>query len=114
MYASPDPQAPSNRGQPRGFITDVVLSAVEPGVNNSVLVLINAVFVLLLVTLTLILVLLTGFNVHVIIMCLLSVGVLIGVNWYNKCASSNQLIKLFYEELAYAEKDLYILEVSCS
>ena len=85
MYASPGQQTPSRPGQARGFITDVVLSAIEPGVNNSVLVLINAIFVLLVVTLTLILVLLTGFNIHVIIMCLLAVGVLIGVNWYNQC-----------------------------
>ena len=85
MYALADQQTLSHRGQARGFVTDVVLSAVEPGVNNSVLVLINAVFVLLVVTLTLILVFLTGFNIHVIIMCLLSVGVLIGVNWYELC-----------------------------
>ena len=91
MYDSPDLQTQSHRGQPRGFITDVVLSAVEPGVNSSVLVLINAVFVLLLVTLTLILVFLTGFNIHVIIMCLLSVGVLIGVNWYNQCVWRYQI-----------------------
>ena len=82
MSASPDQQKTLSHGGPaRGFIADVVLSAVEPGVNGSVLVLVNAVFVLLLVTLTLILVFLTGFNVHVIVMCLLSLGVLIGVNW---------------------------------
>lgn len=84
MSASPyqETQGQSRHGQARGFITDVALSVVEPGVNSSVLVFINAVFVLLLITLILILVFLTGFNMHVIIMCLLAVGVLIGINWY--------------------------------
>ena len=91
MYAPADQQTLSNQGHARGFVADVVLSVVEPGVNNSVLVLVNAVFVLLVVTLTLILVFLTGFNIHVIIMCLLSVGVLIGVNWYERCVQYYQI-----------------------
>ena len=65
----------------RGFLADVVLNAVEPGVNRSVLVLLNVVFVLLLVTLVTIMVFIVGMNVHVIIMCILAAGVMIGLNW---------------------------------
>ena len=71
----------TDRNANRGFLADVVLNAIEPGVNRSVLVLVNVVFVVLLVTLVTIMVFLVGLNVHVIIMCTLAAGVLIGLNW---------------------------------
>lgn len=65
----------------RGFVADVVLNAVEPGVNQSVLICFNLVCVVLLATLVTIMVFLVGLNVHVIIMSTLACGVLVGVNW---------------------------------
>lgn len=65
----------------RGFLADLVLNAIEPGVNRSVLVFINVVFGLLLATLVATMVLLVGLNVHVIIMSLLAAGLLVGLNW---------------------------------
>ena len=62
----------------RGFITDVVLNAVEPGVNISVLIFINAAFVLLLVTVAV--VLLLDFSVLLLSMGVLAAGLMVGVN----------------------------------
>ena len=66
--------------EPRGFFQDVVLNAVEPGFNTSVLLVLYGSFVLLLCTL-LAVTLLTGLNVHVIVLGVLTLGLLIAFNW---------------------------------
>lgn len=63
----------------RGFLFDIVLNAVEPGVNNSVLIFLNGVFVLLLVTIVLV-ALLIGLNIHVIILGIIALGLMVGFN----------------------------------
>lgn len=65
--------------EPRGFVSDIILNAIEPGVNKSVLLFLNIIFVLLLITL-IAQSFLIGFNVHLIIMSILTVGLMIGVN----------------------------------
>lgn len=62
-----------------GFVSDIILNAVEPGVNNSVLIFLNIVFTLLLLTLVA-LILLTGFNIHLVLFSILTVGLMIGLN----------------------------------
>jgi len=62
----------------RGFISDIVLNAVEPGVNTSVLIFINVAFVLLLVTVAV--VLLIDFNMMLLLLGILAAGLMIGVN----------------------------------
>lgn len=62
-----------------GFVSDIILNAVEPGVNYSVLLFLNIVFILLLVTLV-VLTLVTNFNIHLIIFSILTVGLMIGLN----------------------------------
>lgn len=71
--SSPNPEG-------RSFIQDVVLNAVEPGVNHSVLVFLNTIFVLLLCTLVAVTVL-TGLNIHIILLGVLTLGLLLGLNW---------------------------------
>ncbi len=67
--------APDNS---RGFVSDIVLNAIEPGVNTSVLIFINVVFALLLFTVVGIL--LIEFNVLLLTFGLLAAGLMIGVN----------------------------------
>ena len=75
--ASEDADAVAKK--PGGFIADVVMSAVEPGVNSSVLLFMNIVFVLLFCFLVLFTVL-TGFNIHLIFLSILSLGLMIAIN----------------------------------
>ena len=66
----------------RGSMLQAVVDSIfEGGVNNQLLAAVNIVFVsLVLVTLTMFL--LVGFNVHLLVMLLLSSGLLLSVNWY--------------------------------
>lgn len=77
--SSPTSTQDSAQGKPRGFLLDVVLNAIEPGVNNSVLIFLNGVFVLLLVTLAIVAVF-TGINLHIIFLGVLALGLMIGFN----------------------------------
>ena len=63
----------------RGFILDVVLNAFEPGVNNSVLLFMNIVFVLLLCSLVAI-TFIIGFNIHLLILGILAFGLMLAFN----------------------------------
>ena len=63
----------------RGFISDLVLNAIEPGVNSSVLVFLNLVFLLLLATLAAITVF-TGINIHIVFLGIVALGLMIGFN----------------------------------
>ena len=64
--------------QSRGFVSDIILNAIEPGVNASVLIFINVVFALLLVTVVVIL--LIDFNVILLVFGILAAGLMIGMN----------------------------------
>lgn len=67
--------------QGNGFsMTDVVLNAVEPGVNPSVLMFINVVFLLLLLTLILIIAFSTGYKTYMVLLVILAFGLFIGFN----------------------------------
>lgn len=83
----------------RGFLADLVLNAIEPGVNRSVLVFVNVVFGLLLATLVTMMVLFMGLNVHVIIMCLLATGLLVGFNW-SVVSEAHQIRLIFFVSLS--------------
>ena len=65
--------------EPRGFVTDLLLNAFEPGVNSSVLIFLNLIFFLLLVTLVAV-TFITGINLHVIFLGILALGLMIGFN----------------------------------
>jgi hypothetical protein len=69
----------TSASEPRGFATDLLLNAIEPGVNNSVLIFLNLVFFLLLVTLVAV-TFITGINLHVIFLGILALGLMIGFN----------------------------------
>lgn len=69
----------SSTQEPRGFISDLVLNAFEPGVNSAVLIFINLVFFLLLVTLVAV-TFVTGINIHTIFLGILALGLMIGFN----------------------------------
>lgn len=62
-----------------GFVSDIILNAVEPGVNHSVIIFVNIVFGLLIVT-ALTLTIITGFNIHLMIFSILSAGLMIALN----------------------------------
>lgn len=62
-----------------GFVSDIILNAVEPGVNNSVIIFINIVFGLLLVT-AVALTIVLGFNIHLIVFSILTAGLMIALN----------------------------------
>lgn len=68
-----------DKSQPRGFVSDVVLNAFEPGVNRSVLLFLNIVFILLLLTLVA-LCFVTGLNFHFAFLLVLTVGLMIALN----------------------------------
>ena len=65
--------------QSRGFLSDIVLNTIEPGVNASVLIFLNVVFVLLLATLVGVSIV-TGFSIHILIFGVLAVGLMVGFN----------------------------------
>ncbi len=70
--------SPSEK-RPGGFVSDIILNAVEPGVNYSVLLFLNIVFVLLFSTLV-IFIFVTDFNLHLIFLSILTLGLMIGIN----------------------------------
>ena len=74
------PTGPPDKTPSRGFIQDVMLNAIEPGINNSVLLFLNIVFVLLLLTLFLIS-LIVGLNIHLLFLAILSLGFMVAFNW---------------------------------
>lgn len=69
----------SSASEPRGFVTDLLLNAFEPGVNSSVLIFLNLIFFLLLVTLVAV-TFITGINLHVIFLGILALGLMVGFN----------------------------------
>lgn len=71
--------SPPQPEQSRGFVSEVILNAIEPGVNASVLIFLNLVFVLLLATLVG-LFFFTGFSIHILILGVLAVGLMVGFN----------------------------------
>ena len=85
MKASPsEPEgigAPLAGNQSSGFVSDIVLSAIQPGVNYSVLLFLNIVFGLLLLTIV-VLVILTNFNIHLVVFAILTVGLMISINMW--------------------------------
>ena len=66
--------------EPRSFVLDVLLNAVEPGVNTSVLLFLNGIFVLLLCTLAVVAIF-VGLNVHIVVLGVLALGLMLGFNW---------------------------------
>ncbi len=74
-----DTRINDNTDQSRGFISDIILNAVEPGVNYSVLLFLNIVFILLLL-IPVMMSVLTGFNIHLLIFGVLTVMLMIGFN----------------------------------
>ena len=77
--ANDDSHSPNSAENSRGFVSDIILNAFEPGVNYSILVCLNVVFVFLLLTLVA-LCFITDFNIHLIIFIVLTVGLMIGLN----------------------------------
>ena len=67
--------------QRRFTFSDVVMNAVEPGVNQSILLFINVVFLLLLLTLVLIIQFSTGYKTYMVILVFLAFGLLLAFNW---------------------------------
>ena len=77
--ASKVPNTELSQSQSRGVFADIILNAVEPGTNQTVLIFLNLVFLLLLVTLAGVSVF-TGINIHVIILGIITIGLCIGFN----------------------------------
>ena len=70
---------PGTQSQSRGFVSDIILNAVEPGVNYSVIAFVNIVFGLLLLT-SIVLTVLTDFNLHLIFFTILTAGLMVALN----------------------------------
>lgn len=67
----------------RFSLSDVVLDAIQPGVNHSVLMFVNIVFLLLILTVILIMGFSSGYKMYMMILLLiLAVGLFIGFNKY--------------------------------
>jgi hypothetical protein len=66
--------------QRRFSVSDVVLSAIKPGINHSLLQFINGVFLVLILTIVLIICFLTGYKLYMIILLVLAFGLFIGLN----------------------------------
>lgn len=58
----------------------IVESILQPGVNSQLLIAINVAFVCLLVVLTFLLVAF-GFNIHLLMLIIISSGLLLSINW---------------------------------
>ena len=58
----------------------IVESILQPGVNSQLLTAINIAFVCLLVVLTFLLVAF-GFNIHLLMLIIISSGLLLSINW---------------------------------
>ncbi len=71
--------AGKQKEEPRGIFADIILNAVEPGTNLTVLVFLNVVFVLLLATLAGVSVF-TGINIHVVMLGIITLGLCVGFN----------------------------------
>ena len=63
-----------------GFFNEIGASIFESGANNSVIIAINCIFGALIVTLCA-LMLLWSFNIHLIFITALSIGLMIAINW---------------------------------
>ena len=63
-----------------GFFNEIGASIFESGANNSVIIAINCIFGALIVTLCA-LMLLWSFNIHLIFITVLSIGLMIAINW---------------------------------
>ena len=63
-----------------GFFNEIGASIFESGANNSVIIAINCIFGALIVTLCA-LMLLWNFNIHLIFITALSIGLMIAINW---------------------------------
>ena len=63
-----------------GFLNEIGASIFESGANNSVIIAINCIFGALIVTLCA-LMLLWSFNIHLIFITALSIGLMIAINW---------------------------------
>lgn len=59
----------------------IVESTLQPGVNSQLLTAINIAFVCLLVVLTFLLVTF-GFNIHLLMLIIISSGLLLSINWF--------------------------------
>lgn len=92
---TPSPPAPQSE---RGFVQDIVLNIFEPGVNQSVLIFLNLIFLLLLLTLIGVTVL-VGFDLHILFLMVLAVGLMAGFNWYAALIyiEIQQVCNLIYE-----------------
>ena len=71
---------PDRESTSRGFLQSVVLNAIEPGVNSSVMITVNAAFFLLLCTLAA-MAYLTSFNFHVVVLGALTLVFTLAFNW---------------------------------
>ena len=71
----------SFRQEKRFSFADVIFNAVEPGVNRSVLLFVNAVFLILLLIIVLIIQFSTGYKLYMIILITLAFGLFIAFNW---------------------------------
>lgn len=58
----------------------IVESILQPGVNSQLLTAVNVAFVCLLVVLTFLLVTF-GFNIHLLMLIIISSGLLLSINW---------------------------------
>ena len=58
----------------------VIQSIFEPGVNSELLTAINVIFVCLVIVLVFLLISF-GFNIHVLMLLILSTGLLLSINW---------------------------------
>lgn len=63
-----------------GFFNEIGASIFESGANSSVIIAINCIFGALIVTLCA-LMLLWSFNIHLIFITALSIGLMIAINW---------------------------------
>ena len=68
-----------SHSEPRGILADIILNAVEPGTNQTVLIFLNLVFLLLLATLVGVSVF-TGINIHIVILGIITIGLGLGFN----------------------------------
>ena len=75
----PEKEAAASNKESRGFLSDLVLNAFEPGVNSAVLIFLNLIFFFLLATLVAV-TFVTGINIHVIFLGILALGLMIGFN----------------------------------
>ena len=66
----------------RFSVSQVILNAVQPGVNHSVLLFVNAIFLLLLLTIVLVIAFSTGLKLYMVLMIIIAFALFIGFNWF--------------------------------